>query len=368
MADDHRDRTVALVLSGGVALGAYHAGAYAALHEAANLPPVRWVAASSTGAAVAAVIAGNLPERRVEQLRRFWQLAALNPFPMAPPMAMGRQRGASRRAYSLASVLQTHLLGRPGMFRPRMLQGLGTPGLYDLSPLRAWLSELVDFDRLNDGEVRMTVAATDIESGERVVFDTHKGCRIGVDHILPSCALTPMFPPVLMDGQLLGDGGLSSNTPLDLVLDEPGDSELVCFIIDLFERRGSRPTSLADALARALDLVFGNQSQSLLDKQREVHRLRADIQRLGALLSPTARSKPGVAEILAGAATHPKLALYLGQRAALDEAGAGKIFDYSDVTLAERWQRGADHMQAALQKFETLAAEGFPPGLAVHEV
>ena len=359
---------VALVMSGGVALGAYHAGAYAALHEAANLPPVRWVAGSSTGAAIAALIAGNPPERRIGQLQRFWQLAALNPFRMAPAMAMGRQRGAGRRAYSLASVLQTHLLGRPGMFRPRMLPDLGTPGLYDLSPLRAWLSELVDFDRLNDGDVRMTIAATDIETGERVAFDTRKGCRIGVDHILASCALTPMFPPVLMDGRLLGDGGLSSNTPLDLVLDEPRDSELVCFIIDLFERKGSRPTSVSDALARALDLVFGNQSQGLLDNQRQVHRLRADIQRLGALLSPEARAKPGIAEVLAGASSQPKLALYLGQRAALDEAGAGKIFDYSDVTLAERWQRGADHMQAALQKLEALAAEGFAPGLAVREV
>ena len=35
--------------------------------------------------------------------------------------------------------------------------------LYDLTPLRRTLERLVDFDRLNAGEVRFTVAAVDIE-------------------------------------------------------------------------------------------------------------------------------------------------------------------------------------------------------------
>ncbi len=56
------DHTV-LVLQGGGALGAYQAGAYAALSEGGIEPD--WIAGVSIGAINAALIAGNLPERRV---------------------------------------------------------------------------------------------------------------------------------------------------------------------------------------------------------------------------------------------------------------------------------------------------------------
>ncbi|WP_245505191.1 patatin-like phospholipase family protein [Neorhizobium sp. S3-V5DH] len=48
-----------LCLSGGNALGAYHAGAYSALH-AAGIRPKR-VDGTSVGAVVGALIAGNRP-------------------------------------------------------------------------------------------------------------------------------------------------------------------------------------------------------------------------------------------------------------------------------------------------------------------
>ncbi|OWV79168.1 hypothetical protein ATY75_28855 [Rhizobium sp. N122] len=63
-----------LCLSGGNALGAYHAGVYRALH-AAGIRPKR-VAGTSVGAVVGALIAGNKPEDRLARLDEFWQLAA----------------------------------------------------------------------------------------------------------------------------------------------------------------------------------------------------------------------------------------------------------------------------------------------------
>jgi NTE family protein len=53
-------RNVSLVLAGGVALGAYEAGAYAGLHDYPELGP-GWLAGSSIGAVNAAIIAGNPP-------------------------------------------------------------------------------------------------------------------------------------------------------------------------------------------------------------------------------------------------------------------------------------------------------------------
>uniref|UniRef100_UPI002B053553 patatin-like phospholipase family protein n=1 Tax=Burkholderia alba TaxID=2683677 RepID=UPI002B053553 len=63
--------TIALVLQGGGALGAYQAGVFEGLHDAGI--PLDWIAGISIGALNTALIAGNPPERRVERLREFWE-------------------------------------------------------------------------------------------------------------------------------------------------------------------------------------------------------------------------------------------------------------------------------------------------------
>src|SRR5450432_3517649 len=62
---------IALILQGGGALGAYQGGVYEALVEADLHPD--WVSGISIGAVNAAIIAGNPPEKRVQQLRAFWE-------------------------------------------------------------------------------------------------------------------------------------------------------------------------------------------------------------------------------------------------------------------------------------------------------
>ena len=59
---------VALVLQGGGALGAYHIGAYQALHEAGYEP--EWVSGISIGAVNAALIVGNQPDARLGKLTK----------------------------------------------------------------------------------------------------------------------------------------------------------------------------------------------------------------------------------------------------------------------------------------------------------
>ncbi len=218
------DRICAMVFAGGIGLGAYEGGAYAALQgDGGPLPG--WVAGSSIGAVTAAIIAGNAPKARVGRLRQFWQAATTDPTPVISFWFGLPAAGPWRQAYNQAAVLETLFLGRPGIFRPRLAPttrvGVGdVSALYDLAPLRARLTELVDFDRLNDGGVRLSIAATDVVSGERVVFDTGEGVRIEPEHVMASCALLPLFAPIEIDGRLLGDGGLSSNAPLDLVLSQ----------------------------------------------------------------------------------------------------------------------------------------------------
>jgi NTE family protein len=338
---------VALVFSGGIGLGAYQAGAYAALHGHDGMRP-DWLAGASIGAVNAAVIAGNAPQDRVARLNELWMVD--EPWRTiwhtgAPPAAI-----PWRYMQSWTSVVQARLLGQTGYFRPRFMAGAFEPptSFYDLAPLAARIEKLVDFGRLNGGEVRFAVAATDIESGSTALFDTGRGERIGVDHLLASCGFLPDFAPVEIGGRLLGDGGLSVNAPLEAVLHDDRDAtERVCFVLDLFARDGARPTGIETAFARRRDLLFGNQTCKRIEAfQRESalrDRLAALAERLPAKAKQAAGMLPG--------RTPVRAILHLSYRSVPDEAGPEKPFDFSPASVADRWREGELDMAEALLKF-----------------
>jgi hypothetical protein len=76
------------------------------------------------------------------------------------------------------------LFGAPGHFHSRLppYDVDGFPSIYSLKPMRGQLEKLVDFGRVNGGDIRVAVVTTDIETGEMVVFDTARG--IGSSRIM----------------------------------------------------------------------------------------------------------------------------------------------------------------------------------------
>jgi NTE family protein len=246
-----------LVLGGGNALGAYHAGAWSALEERGIIPD--WVVGTSIGAVTAAIIAGTAPDRRDEALRRFWHRASAFD-------ATGFLPGPLRLPMQYAHALASKLLGRLPLFTLRPPDPSGgdeRPSMFDPGPMRRLLAELIDFDLLNGGEMRVTVVATDLASGEEVVFDTGTD-RIGLDHVMASAALIPDLPPVEVDGRLLVDGGLRANLPLHLVLEElltsERDRRSGCLAVDLFPLSAPLPRGVLQAAQRQSDLMFASQT------------------------------------------------------------------------------------------------------------
>jgi len=148
-----------LILPGGVGLGAYQAGAYARLHEQEALRP-NWLTGSSIGAVNAAVIAGTPPRDRTERLRQLWRYDTSTD----TDRANDRLFAPWRHLENWASAIGVRIAGSTGHFRPRTPSLGPFKSFYDLGPLRARLETLVDFDRLNSGDIRVSVATTDIES------------------------------------------------------------------------------------------------------------------------------------------------------------------------------------------------------------
>ena len=239
--------SVALLLQGGGALGAYQAGVYEALAEARIHP--NWVAGISIGAINAALIVGNPQNRRVDRLREFWSeitdqfLGGAAEHLLASPVMGDWQRGlVSQLSAGLAMTV-----GAPGFFAPRLLSpfayptgAIGATSFYDTARLKSTLERLVDFDRINSGTLRLSVGAVNVRSGNFVYFDTatHK---IGPEHVMASGSLPPGFPAVEIDGELYWDGGLVSNTPLEWVLESEPRKDTLAFQVDLWNAVGKFP-------------------------------------------------------------------------------------------------------------------------------
>ena len=324
-----------LVLQGGGALGSYQAGVFQALDEAGFCP--KWVAGISIGAINAALIAGNPPEQRVARLTQFWERVTSGLPQLVPALPDGWMRGWHEWA-----AAATAMFGAPGFFQPRWPPVLpfekGQVALYDTAPLRATLLELVDWDRLNSGDVRLSVGAVNVETGNFRYFDSaHQ--RLGPEHVMASGALPPGLPPIEIDGCWWWDGGLVSNTPLDHVLAEERARDLAIFQVDLFPARGARPTSIAEAEERVADIRFSSRTRLATDSARARNAERRAIARLIAHLPPELAGSPE-ARLLHEMARPNRIAI--GQLIYRDKAwqGTAKGREFSRATMRTHWESG----------------------------
>lgn len=297
-----------MAFGGGLGLAAYHAGAYEAFRK--RSVRLHWLAGSSAGAVTAALIAGNPDDRRIERLRAFWKFPPLENYRPQP----------WRHVLGWAGAVGTRLVGSDGHFYPRRpsIDPFVFRSLYDLTPMRERLQSLIDFGQLNSGETRICIVATDIESGEPVIFDSSKS-RIEMDHLMASCGFLPEFAPLELDGRFLGDGGLSLNVPFDPILNGQSDGDLLLYIIDLYARDGGWPTSLEGALERKNDLLFGNQTVLRLKYCIKLRKARGELE---------------------GIAHRRDRIVLLSYRPGMEEPGPEKSFELSPAALAQRWKAG----------------------------
>lgn len=328
---------VALVLQGGGALGSYQAGVIDGLADSGI--EIDWVAGISIGAVNAAIFAGNPPERRVERLRAYWDkvTSALPSFPIFP----NDQLREWLHEWSAGMVMAT---GVPGFFQPRAISPMfaipGTPealSFYDSAPLAATLNELIDWDLLNDGPVRLSVGAVDVESGNFRYFDTARE-RLDARHIMASGALPPGLPPIEIDGRLYWDGGLVSNTPLAHVLDNQS-AEMLVFQIDLFSSMDDPPRTIMDVMAREKEIRFSSRTRQVTDQLMRLRKEREAIRKVLAKLPDDLKADPDVIALAERAAEQPVSLVHLIYRANAWEGGS-RDFEFSARTMTEHWAAG----------------------------
>jgi NTE family protein len=345
-----------LVLQGGGALGSYQAGAYQALCHFDFEP--RWIAGISIGAINAAIIAGNAPEKRVKRLKEFWEMVSA-PVPWNPTTTDGR----GRSLFNEASAALIATFGVPGFFQPRFppapLWPPGSPqsqSYYDTAPLRATLERLVDFDRINDLKTRLSVGAVSVTTGNFKYFDNFefkkRGKKIGPEHIMASGALPPGFPSIEIEGEHFWDGGISSNTPLDYVVEDLTE-DLLIFQVDLFSARGPLPVSLLEAAEREKDIRFSSRTRMNTDKNKQVHNARMALRELIDKLPEHLKNDPSLDILRKVARENTVTVVHLIYRSKNYESSS-KDYDFSHVGMVEHWGAGVRDVHLSMRHKDWL--------------
>ena len=208
-----------VVLSGGGAKAAAHAGALQALREA-GIEPARYVA-TSMGAVVAAAFAagvdpGDIPDR----------LAVAGP--------------AGVRPHPLTVV-----------------GGIYLDGVLQTAPFRAALRRVVPCERFADLKVPLTVTAVDIFRLELLRFGYNGADAPLIDVLAATCALPPYFPAVVVDGRPLADGGLRGPLPLGAVGDTEGLPVVAIDVGPGFDLGAAPRPDRGPALVRSADTAIG---------------------------------------------------------------------------------------------------------------
>ncbi|PMS18150.1 hypothetical protein C0Z18_18145 [Trinickia dabaoshanensis] len=368
-------QTVALVLQGGGALGAYQAGVYEGLHEAGIVP--NWIAGISIGALNTAIIAGNAPEHRVAKLKAFWDTVCQPAYGFSLPPSVENAFFDSpapvRTAFTTMQAFSALVDGQRGFFVPRVPPPLpftpstpGTASWYDTAPLKSTLERLCDFDRINSGETRVSVAAVNVGTGNFEYFDNqHKTLR--AEHFIASGSLPPGFAATEIDGEFYWDGGLMSNTPLSEVIQASPRRDTLAFQVDLWSARGPVPTNLTDVQGRMKDIQYSSRTRMVTDMMQHSQRFRHVLREVLMRVAPEHRDDPWckLAEELSSSHRYNVFQLVYRDK---EFDGNYKDYQFGVSTMNVHWQSGLRDIRDSLAQPGWLDMPDNDAGFVTHDI
>ncbi|KPQ00058.1 patatin-like phospholipase family protein [Marinobacter sp. HL-58] len=207
---------IGLALGGGAAKGIAHIGALKAFEE--EQIQVHYISGTSVGALVASYFAFGRP------------------------------------AESILSICSTLNLSRIINFT------LERGGLFSTNAIREMIHRDLGDCRIEDADIPLAICATDIETGEQLVF------REGnlADAVCASMAVPGLFVPVEVDGRILVDGGLVENVPIS-PLEKMGAGIIVA--VDLSHvTRYPKPRDTFDVITNAINIGIDFNTRKQLKK------------------------------------------------------------------------------------------------------
>ena len=201
------DPEVGLVLSGGGAKGLAHIGALKVLEEAGV--EIDYIGGTSMGAIIGSLYAAGYSAHALDSLFREtnFEILIQDELPRSIKTLYEKKEAGK---YVLSLPFDDFDLSLPsGLSKGQNLYNL-------MSRLTLHLKDQKDFEHL---PIPFFAVATDVETGEEIILD--KGHL--PQAVLASAAIPTLFGPVLVEGRLLTDGGVTNNYPVEELIKRGAD-------------------------------------------------------------------------------------------------------------------------------------------------
>lgn len=222
---------IGLVLSGGGAKGLAHIGVLKVIDSLGI--KIDYVAGTSMGAIIGALYASGCTGNQLDSIFREVDFNRLinDDLPRASKAFYER---TNSEKYAVTLPFENFKINLPSA----LSRGQNTYGL--LSRLTLHVNGITDFDKL---PIPFFCIATNIETGKAVVLDKGNLAQA----VMASGALPSLFQPVLINGEVLVDGGVVNNYPIDELREKGMD---VIIGVDVQDGLAKR-----EELASALDVL-----------------------------------------------------------------------------------------------------------------
>jgi len=263
--------------------------------------------------------------------------------------------------------------GQKGFFVPRFPPPLptvaGAPqqaSYYDTTPLKATLERLCDFDRINSREMRVSVGAVNVGTGNFAYFD-NMHTKLRPEHFIASGALPPGFAAVEIDGEYYWDGGLMSNTPLYEVIQTTPRCDTLAFQVDLWSARGPVPDSITDVQGRMKDVQYSSRTRLVTDMLQRSQRFRHVLREVLDRVPPEMRDDPWckLAEELSCSKRYNVIHLIYRHK---EYEGHYKDYQFGLSTMREHWESGLMDIRGSLAQPEWLDLPNNDAGFVTHDI
>lgn len=185
--------SIGLALGGGGVRGFAHIGVLQVLEDAGI--PIDMVSGTSVGSVIGAFYCAGVPLQMVEEIAldvNWWRLA------------------------------------RPTLSRD---------GFLSFAPLEKWLEAQLGSLHFEDLSIPLAITATDMETGETVIFDSGPLAPA----VRASCSVPGIVTPTRHEGRILCDGAVSDNLPCDVIVRMGADYVIG---VDVFRSAYKRPLHL----------------------------------------------------------------------------------------------------------------------------
>lgn len=194
-----KDLKVGLVLSGGGAKGLAHIGALKVIENAGI--HIDYIGGTSMGAIVGSLYAAGYSSKQLDSIFRETNFNTLIQDDLPRGVKTFYEKEDSQR-YAVTLPFDNFKLSFPsGLSKGQNVYNL-------LAQLMFPVRNIHDFSKL---PTPFFCIGTDIETGEELILD-HGSLPLAVS---ASGAIPTLFSPVLIDGQLISDGGITDNYPVE---------------------------------------------------------------------------------------------------------------------------------------------------------